>query len=490
MTKVIDGRKAEITNPGRRYRTYKGFANRHGYPEAAAESDRSDKRIRPKKGDIVTLLVSGPHEWDAERTLWIVEATNGERYIINEAGLRIIDEDSAGVTALPDESLGGVLREYREVKRKAAVGDRIKYVWPGQPMRYNFAKRSREESVDLGDPYVNEEEDEVTGWARDAYVVLEPTEILVIDGTRYRTVDRKAAVGERVIATEHCTINPDNYRPGSVFTALDSDFFGVDITDLNGEPNAIPESHYRVLEPVVSAESTLLSDRPTESPVAANIASLALRLTQAEAKIAALESVIAERKVASGPVETTQPTLVKSAQQIRDEIVERAKADVLDMRKFSGTKIPNDCIAFWPETKLPHAYIPMHTVWFEVNRAKRTVVAIIRCDDDGLITRGISKCAPGETFNSHIGRAIALRRALGLEVPAEYLNAPQPEEARKGDIVRVDYDAADPFRTVDRPHECGNGVWFTNGYWVQRSAYVITDDSREGLALSPRKEAA
>ena len=51
--------------------------------------------------------------------------------------------------------------------------------------------------------------------------------------------------------------------------------------------------------------------------------------------------------------------------------------------------------------------------------------------------RGIAKAAPDDCFNVHIGKAIALHRALGLEVPDEYLNAPQPTEVRVGDAVRL-----------------------------------------------------
>lgn len=32
----------------------------------------------------------------------------------------------SNITVLPDESLGGIKREYREVKRKAVTGERIK----------------------------------------------------------------------------------------------------------------------------------------------------------------------------------------------------------------------------------------------------------------------------------------------------------------------------------------------------------------------------
>ena len=56
-------------------------------------------------------------------------------------------------------------------------------------------------------------------------------------------------------------------------------------------------------------------------------------------------------------------------------------------------------------------------------------------DSGKVYARGIAKCSPDDCFNVHIGKAIALRRALGEDVPHEYINAPQPTEVRVGDII-------------------------------------------------------
>src|SRR5690606_31968390 len=70
---------------------------------------------------------------------------------------------------------------------------------------------------------------------------------------------------------------------------------------------------------------------------------------------------------------------------------------------------------------------------------KRTVVCLLKGFRIPVIyAKGIAKCAPGDCFNVHIGKAIALRRALGLKVPSDYLNAPQPTEVRVGDVVKFD----------------------------------------------------
>lgn len=55
-----------------------------------------------------------------------------------------------------------------------------------------------------------------------------------------------------------------------------------------------------------------------------------------------------------------------------------------------------------------------------------------------VYSRGVSKCHPDDCFNEHIGKAIAIRRALNLPTPEEYIDAPQPTIVKVGDIVTKD----------------------------------------------------
>lgn len=48
---------------------------------------------------------------------------------------------------------------------------------------------------------------------------------------------------------------------------------------------------------------------------------------------------------------------------------------------------------------------------------------------------GRADCMPGEVFNEHIRKAIALARALEINVPEEFLNAVQPTEIVKGMVA-------------------------------------------------------
>jgi hypothetical protein len=123
----------------------------------------------------------------------------------------------------------------------------------------------------------------------------------------------------------------------------------------------------------------------------------------------------------------------KRSQLTRDDIIEMAKRDVAELKKrMAGYDLQNEGNRYFREFKTE--------VDFIVNKEKRTVVALLRhydipeCKD--VLSRGIAKCHPDDCFNAHIGRAIALRRALGLEVPKAYLNASQPTEVRVGDVVK------------------------------------------------------
>jgi hypothetical protein len=159
---------------------------------------------------------------------------------------------------------------------------------------------------------------------------------------------------------------------------------------------------------------------------------------------------------------------VRTPQEIRDGIIEQAKRDVAELQ----------------DDEFVRFNFGVRRLEFVINREKRTVVALLRGFINGDVReRGIAKCAPTDCFNAHIGKAIALRRALGLEVPTEYLNAPQPTKVRVGDVV--DYgNASCPRYEVTKVKPKGNlDVVALNEYGFTYDdvdvEYKIIDDSRE-----------
>ncbi|RIV03067.1 hypothetical protein [Bacillus licheniformis] len=149
-------------------------------------------------------------------------------------------------------------------------------------------------------------------------------------------------------------------------------------------------------------------------------------------------------------------------QERRDEIVEQAKADVSDL---INRDIGHD-----------HEFI--------VNTEKRTVVVLRKLRGcTNIVRRGIAKAAPDDCFNVHIGEAIALHRALGLEVPDEYLNAPQPTEVRVGDIVMhtVTSEIAPVISDDDWPPLTGDYVYHKDVEAARRYALIIDDSRTEAI---------
>ena len=74
---------------------------------------------------------------------------------------------------------------------------------------------------------------------------------------------------------------------------------------------------------------------------------------------------------------------------------------------------------------------------FVVNAEKRTVVCLLKSYyDNNVARRGIAKCMPEDCFNEHIGKAIALAKALKEDIPTQLTHSPQPEGFEVGDIVK------------------------------------------------------
>ncbi|MGF9978714.1 hypothetical protein [Viridibacillus arvi] len=120
--------------------------------------------------------------------------------------------------------------------------------------------------------------------------------------------------------------------------------------------------------------------------------------------------------------------LIKQAKEFVDEHTQKTK--VLSPMPFSKRKIGS---------KLTRGigykgYVVEEQ--FISNAKKRTVVCLLRGVTSSIVrSKGIAKCAPDDVFNEHIGQAIALARALEIEVPEGFLKAIQPDEKVEGMIV-------------------------------------------------------
>ena len=174
----------------------------------------------------------------------------------------------------------------------------------------------------------------------------------------------------------------------------------------------------------------------------------------------------------------------KSQQEIRDEIIEKCKNDIEELktgRAISGKK----GYAF-------NKSIYINRVEFKVNKEKRTVVALLIkpyiVGDGDVVSKGIAKCDPNDCFNIHIGKSIALHKSLGLNVPTEYLHVQNPTEVRVGDITGYPFDENDNSVSEVVEIEDGEVIYKDRGFdpieylfGCDDKEFIlrIVDDSRE-----------
>ncbi|WP_242730232.1 hypothetical protein [Bacillus altitudinis] len=222
--------------------------------------------------------------------------------------------------------------------------------------------------------------------------------------TKYKTEKRKAEVGERILIT-NADYELSDYQNGGVFMVTNSGTTGAVL-----DCGMISQHHeYEVIVGEHTPAPNLFEMDYDELIALVEDAMKALRTRSYKNGY--------DQGRFDAEIEAVHGTYEKSDQQKRDGVVDKAKEDVKD----------RTCDDF-----------AVYTYDFIVNAEKRTVVALRKLFENGrVISKGIAKCAPDDCFNAHIGKAIALRRALGLEVPAEYLNVPQPKEVRAGDIIEA-----------------------------------------------------
>jgi hypothetical protein len=436
----------------------------------------------------------------------------------------MVNGTEQAVTVLKDEVLG-IEREYVEVKRAAAVGERIKIVSVTEWDQYDKGDVFMVDRIDNDEGFVGFVESDAAASVRNPegyitppeYVVLEPSDIVRINGNRYCLLDREAAEGDLVIVTK-VSAGYAFFTVGDIGRVIDNKYGGVHV-NFNGQGNSrvyeYGEWHVgmlngnsacAVLEPVAPANT--LTPPAAESDIALlqrQVGDILARVTKLEldVKVAREDIALVEEGV-TADIERLKP---KPAPDSRDKIVARAKADVEKLSTARTRNVPVNGSA----TKAVFNLGPgQDYVDFVVDRVKRTVVALLRTARGNTVwARGIAKAAPGDCFNVHIGKAIALRRALALPIQADYVNAPQPTEPRVGDVVTSNDEAHAtatasyvPIATttlIKRAPECDNrfihgvecGLAWRHTHdsgWIGDKQFRIIDDSRDGAEaeVSPK----
>ncbi|MEC1690334.1 hypothetical protein P9E05_02180 [Bacillus mojavensis] len=198
------------------------------------------------------------------------------------------------IHVLADETLGGIKREYVEVDRKAEGGERIIIVKADCQSEYRngdmaFVSRFVKDDSRLG--YYAESilaNGQLVALYDREYHVLEPTDIVIVNGQRYEMVNDNAQKGDMVIVT-----GSYDYAVGHVDTVkeVDSDHLDGSVYLVEGENGETyldgTEEDYRVLVPV-EAEA----DEPQPADLIDVVSNLATRVADLERKNAAKDDLI------------------------------------------------------------------------------------------------------------------------------------------------------------------------------------------------------
>lgn len=230
----------------------------------------------------------------------------------------------------------GISREFVEVERKAKAGDYIVFTHDDLDITANRPYKVESANVEFTD---DANEKHVWDSPSADYNVFMPTDFVHIDGERYRMVDRKAKVGDKVIIVK-ADRTFGKYKNGSVIFVEDVDELGIynkGVIDVNrNREGYIAHEEYRVLEPTIQAERV--------EPVRSTddlIASLAQRVVELERR---LSDIYADVSEINDRIDRLAYTCEQSDTRIARD-VERVDADVERLKQPATVSIDASVLA-------------------------------------------------------------------------------------------------------------------------------------------------
>jgi|SRR5690554_3587799 len=298
----------------------------------------------------------------------------------------------------------------------------------------------------------------------------------------------KFKVGDKVRINDVDRINYGDFfwRNGDVTEVMEVDDDGdilVKVTRgiFREEAFLIAKREFDYIEKVAETPTKLTKNQRIKALEQAQ-ARLETEVATLKRRIEALEQGKSYTHTPRLSVEDVKPVI---ANEQRKAIIDEAKAFVESaqrkQRDINCTTEGNEILrVFTTKTE------------FVVNDKKRTVVALIRYlhgDDSKVLAKGIAKCAPTDVFNEHIGKAIALGRALGLDV-TRFEQAVQPTEVVVGQRVFCGEDSYPTARngiyTVKSIPQTEIGGVLVDAFnagrgdrltWVRLTELSVTDDT-------------
>lgn len=211
-----------------------------------------------------------------------------------------------------------------------------------------------------------------------------------------KEVKRVAKVGEQIKVVMPFLAH--GYSKGQVFTVRQ-----VNSESVEDHSHVVTNEGHVILTP----EYVVLETMPTM------VQRLEGVLSVMETQVQTVRQLLHEAK--SQAVESVKEV----AQNTRAMVIQEALHTIAEL-EVTGRSLMKDL------SKLSPLHGCYYVVQYHVNEAKRTVVAIVKDKPDGkVLARGVAKCDPSDSFNDHVGKAIALQRALGLTVNRGFMNIPR-----------------------------------------------------------------
>lgn len=235
------------------------------------------------------------------------------------------------------------------------------------------------------------------------------------------------------------------FETGGIYLVSSIDSYGDPRLGVGDDELTLFESELRYIEKV--------ADKPTKNQ---RISTLEAQVSELVAEVEALKQARKDvTPVINLPVQS-DVDVVKIADQLAEMIVgetikpaptpnELRKAVIAEARAFVAelTAYINPEAGGYKQEHPKYGMIDRSVyTWiarsfFEVKPDKREVTVVLKPKKlDDVITKAIAKCAPGDVFNADIGKAIALGRALGLDV-SKFEQAVQPTEPTVGMKIEV-----------------------------------------------------
>ena len=244
--------------------------------------------------------------------------------------------------------------------------------------------------------------------------------------------------------------------------------FVVDRVDVDGD--VYDENNICILKQRVELVTPKQSKKQRIEAVEKEVAEL-------KERVEALEQAEKQRYVMGVDV---AKEVHKTSNQQRKEIIEKAKKFVEENSVGCHFDAPNINKRLGILSTLNVNFGISDELQFIEVKEKRKVVALIRdMNDRKVYHKGIAKCSPDDVFNVHIGKAIALGRALGKDV-SEFENAVKPTKVVVGMNVKSKNGKTFYVHGFHKDEKYGRTIatrGINDPHWIAIEQVTILDDT-------------